>query len=180
MAIFHLSCSSIGNKTGRHVTAAAAYRASCVIVDRTTGERHDYTRKRGTLKAFMLLPENAPAWASDRAEFWNRVQERENHSNSEFCKSFDIALPKELTESQREALVTDWVKRNYISLGLVADVAIHAPHRNKDGSLNDNWHAHAGKQKRKRPSTAETEIKSSQTRGRTGRILSTLNSRSWE
>jgi hypothetical protein len=56
MAIYHLSAKIISRKAGRSSTAAAAYRACEQIVDRRTGEVHDFTRKRGLQSADLVMP----------------------------------------------------------------------------------------------------------------------------
>ena len=68
MAIYHLSVKTISRSAGRSATAAAAYRAGVEITDERTGEIHDYTRKGGVESAALILPDNAPEWARDRAQ----------------------------------------------------------------------------------------------------------------
>lgn len=143
MAIYHLHCDIIGRSGGRSATAAAAYRATEKIEDRTTGESFDYTKKEKALYTnIFYFPNNVPEWAKDRAELWNRVEERENRKNSQFCRSFDIGLMKELSLEDNIELVKKWVAENFVIRGLVADVAIHAPHKNADGTTNENLHTH--------------------------------------
>lgn len=142
MALYHLHCDIIGRSGGRSATAAAAYRATCRIDDRTTGEIFDFTRKEKALKTAVILPADAPKWAGDRAELWNKVEEKESRRNSQFCRSFDIALQKELSVEQNYELVREWAELNYVRRGLAADVCIHAPHKNRDGTTNENLHAH--------------------------------------
>lgn len=142
MAIYHLHCDIIGRSGGRSATAAAAYRATCKIEDRTTGEIFDFSRKEKAVFAEIFTNGNVPEWATDRAEFWNRVEEKENRKNSQFCRSFDIALMKEFDLETNIKLVKKWAKDNYVNRGLVADICIHAPHKNTDGTTNENIHAH--------------------------------------
>ena len=42
------------------------------ILERT-GERYDYSRKRGVLGAEIMLPDGASAWMQDRSALWNAV-----------------------------------------------------------------------------------------------------------
>lgn len=157
MAIYHLHCDIIGRSGGRSATAAAAYRSTTKIEDRTTGEKFDYTRKERAVFSEILTNGNAPEWATDRAELWNSVEEKENRKNSQFCRSFDIALMKELPSRTNIELVEKWAKENYVSRGLVADIAIHAPHKNTDGTTNENTHAHILIPTRKMDSNGWTE-----------------------
>lgn len=142
MAIYHLHCDIIGRSGGRSATAAAAYRATCKIEDRTTGEIFDFTKKEKVLFSNIYRTADSPEWASNRAELWNSCEEKENRKNSQFCRSFDIALMKEFSLEKNIELVRNWVAQNYVYRGLVADVAIHAPHKNRDGTTNENLHAH--------------------------------------
>lgn len=142
VAIYHLHCDIIGRSGGRSATAAAAYRATCKIEDRTTGEIFDFSRKEKALFSEILTNGNSPEWVTDRAELWNSVEEKENRKNSQFCRSFDVALMKEFDLETNIKLVEKWAKDNYVNRGLVADICIHAPHKNKDGTTNENIHAH--------------------------------------
>lgn len=142
MAIYHLHCDIIGRSGGRSATAAAAYRATCKIEDRTTGETFDFSKKEKALFTCIYHNGDIPKWATNRTELWNSCEEKENRKNSQFCRSFDIALMKELSVEDNIELLKKWLARNYVSRGLVADVAIHAPHKNRDGTTNENLHAH--------------------------------------
>ena len=139
MAIYHLSAQVISRSTGRSSTAAAAYRAGERIVDERSGEVHDYTRKGGVLHDEILAPAGAPAWATDRARLWNAVESAEKRKDAQLCREVDIALPSELGESQRLDLVREFVQRQFVDAGMIADVCLHAPGREGD---DRNFHAH--------------------------------------
>jgi hypothetical protein len=125
-------------RAGRCATAAAAYRAAAVLEDERTGERHDYSRKRGVLGADIMLPEGAPAWMKDRSALWNVVEIIEKRKDSQLARDFVISLPHELTHEQRVALTREFVREQFCARGYVADIAWHAP--SKAEGLN--WHAH--------------------------------------
>ena len=139
MAIFHLSVKTVSRSAGRSATAAAAYRAGVEITDQRTGEVHDYTRKQGVLSTTLVLPKDAPEWASDRGELWNAAEQSENRKNSTVAREFEIALPDELNTEQRERLALSLAREVVDRHQCAADVAIHAP-----GSEGDqrNHHAH--------------------------------------
>ena len=141
MASFHLSVKTMSRSSGRSATACAAYRSASVIVDDRTGERHDYSRKRGVESTRIFLPPDLPAWASDRAQLWNRAELAETRKNSTVCREFEIALPRELSAQQRQQLAHDFAAELVARHRFAADVAIHAPHR-VDGDENQNFHAH--------------------------------------
>ena len=143
MAIYHLHCDIIGRGGGRSAVAAAAYRSCSKIYDETTGEEFDFRRKEKALHTEMIYPDAHPTFVYNRAEFWNEVQKKENRTNSRFCRSFDIALPNELDLYDNIEIVKRWIKKNYTSRGLVADLCIHSEHKDrKTGQGNKNIHAH--------------------------------------
>ncbi|MBC3863195.1 MobA/MobL family protein [Undibacterium jejuense] len=138
MAIYHLSVKTVSRSAGRSATAAAAYRAGEKISDERTGEMHDFTRKAGVESVKLILPVGAPNWASDRAALWNAVERAENRKNSTVAREFEIALPEELSLTERNRLAHDFASEIVERHGCIADVAIHAP-----GKLGDNRNHHA-------------------------------------
>ena len=139
MAIYHLSVKTISRAAGRSATAAAAYRSGCVISDFRTGEIFDYRRKRGVVSAYLVLPSNAPEWASDRAALWNAAETAETRKNSTVAREFEIALPEELSADERKRLALNFAREIVARHGCAADVAIHSPAKNGD---HRNHHAH--------------------------------------
>jgi ATP-dependent exoDNAse (exonuclease V) alpha subunit len=139
VAIYHLSVKTIGRSEGRSATAAAAYRSADKITDKRTGEIHDYTRKSGVEYTEIVLPNNAPDWATDRAALWNAAEKSETRKNSTVAREFEIALPSELSEKERQKLAVTFAKEIVERHGVAADIAIHEPSRGGD---NRNHHAH--------------------------------------
>jgi hypothetical protein len=125
MAIYHLNAKVISRGKGQSATAAAAYRAAEKIKDERTGLTFDYSRKIGVYATEIIAPDNAPDWVSSRARLWNEVELFENRKNSRLAREFDIALPLELTHSQKQELVRNFVKKQLVSQGMIADVAFH-------------------------------------------------------
>jgi hypothetical protein len=148
MAIYHLSAVIHSRSKGHSAVAGAAYRSRSAIGDERTGEQHDYSRNAAdVLFEGMYAPKDAPDWTRDRAQLWNHVEEFEKRRDAQLCRSFDIALPHELTLEQNRRLLQDWVRENFTRKGLIADVAIHGPHRQRDHELSGsadprNIHAH--------------------------------------
>jgi len=139
VAIYHLSVKTISRSQGRSATAAAAYRAADEIVDERTGEIHDYKRKGGVEYTEIVLPDNAPEWATNRAALWNAAEQSETRKNSTVAREFEIALPSELSEKERKKLAVTFAKEIVERHGVAADIAIHEPSRGGD---NRNHHAH--------------------------------------
>ena len=139
MATYHLSAKTISRSHGRSATGAAAYRTGARIIDERTGVIHDYQRRIGVAAAFLLLPANAPDWATDRARLWNAAELAETRKNSTVAREFEIALPAELDAEARQRLAADFARELVVRHGCAADVAIHRPGRTGD---QRNHHAH--------------------------------------
>jgi hypothetical protein len=110
------------------------------LTDPDTGTVHDYRRKGGVVSAFVLTPDGAPDWAQDRAALWSAVHARETRKNSQLAREVRLALPLELDADARADLVRDWVRRECVERGMIADVAIHDPTPGPD--RDQNPHAH--------------------------------------
>lgn len=146
MAIYHLSVKAISRSAGRSATASAAYRSACKIVDERTGELHDYTKKSGVVSSDIVLPEFAPDWARDRNQLWNAAEKAEKRKDSCVAREVVVALPFELSPSERKRLAIDFAKEMADLEGCAVDVAIHEPSKHGD---NRNHHAHLLKTTRK-------------------------------
>ena len=139
MAIYRFEAKVIARSHGRSATASAAYRAGESIDDERTGAVFDYTRKRGVLFSEILVPPNTPDWMHDRAQLWNAVERVEKRKDAQLARDLLLSLPHELTHEQRRDLVREFVLDEFVSQGMIADVAIHAPDRQAD---ERNHHAH--------------------------------------
>lgn len=137
MAIGSANVSSIGRSGGRSATAAAAYRTGQKIADHRTGEIHDYTRKTGVESVAMFLPEGAPAMTT--AELWNLAESAENRKNSQVARELLVALPHELNDQQRRALVAEIGNALVQRYGVAAEASIHRPDSEGD---QRNHHVH--------------------------------------
>jgi ATP-dependent exoDNAse (exonuclease V) alpha subunit len=134
VAIYHLNAKVIGRSSGRSSVAAAAYRSGERLVDERTGLVHDY-RRRGEIECWIQAPEQTPEWAREREELWNRVEASEKRRDAQLCREVEVALPKELSREEQSELVRGYVREQFVSRGMAADVAIHRGDEN-------NPHAH--------------------------------------
>lgn len=135
MAIYHLSMKIISRSSGYSAVASAAYRSGSLMLDERTGLTHDYTRKSGVAEAVILTPATAPAWCTNRAELWNAVEKAERRKNSQLAREIELAIPRELPQDAARETVLAFVRENFVSQGMIADVAFH--HMDKT-----NPHAH--------------------------------------
>lgn len=139
MAIYHLSVKTFSRSKGQSATAAVAYRAGAKIECEQEGRTHDYTRKAGILHSEIFLPDDAPSWAADRQQLWNKAEEAETRKNSTVAREFEVALPKELDEQQRIALVQDFAKQIVERHGCAVDAHLHDDDSRR---TKQNHHAH--------------------------------------
>lgn len=139
MAIYHLSVKIISRSRGRSAVASAAYRAGEKLHDLREGKTHDYSRKGGVVHREVIAPAGAPEWATQREVLWNRVEASEKRKDSQLAREVEIALPRELGPKARAQLVRSFVKEEFTSKGMIADVAIHNP-KASDGQENPHVH----------------------------------------
>jgi len=129
MAIYHFSAQVISRSQGRSSVAAAAYRSSEKLLDERTNEVHDFTRKSDVLEKEILLPKDAPAWMGDREKLWNAVETAETRKDAQLSREINVALPRELNSEQNWKLLKDFVQKEFVDQGMVADVAFHRGHK---------------------------------------------------
>ena len=137
MAIYHLEAKVVSRGNGRSAVAASAYLSCSKILNDYDGVQHDFTRKKGLIWQDVFLPEFAPSDWKDRSVLWNAVEKNEKTKDSRLAREFVPALPIELTPSQWQELLTDFIQNNFVAYGMCADVAVHDPY-----PPGHNPHAH--------------------------------------
>ena len=125
MAIYHLSIKIISRGKGKSAVAASAYRSGEKIKNEYDGIVHDFTRKGGIAHTEILLPQNAPQEFVNRSVLWNSVEKIEKSKNSQLAREIEVALPKELDREKQINLVREYVKENFVKVGMCADIALH-------------------------------------------------------
>ena len=125
MAIYHLCIKIISRGKGKSAVAASAYRSGEKIKNEYDGIIHDFTRKGGIAHTEILLPQNAPQEFLERGTLWNSVEKIEKSKNSQLAREIEVALPKELDREKQINLVREYVKENFVKVGMCADIALH-------------------------------------------------------
>ena len=125
MAIYHLCIKIISRGKGKSAVASSAYRSGEMIKNEYDGIVHDFTRKGGIAYTEILLPQNAPQEFVNRSVLWNSVEKIEKSKNSQLTREIEIALPKELNREKQINLVREYVKENFVKVGMCADIALH-------------------------------------------------------
>lgn len=136
MAIYRAETKPISRKDGRSAIAAAAYRSGTVLVDERTGNTHDYTRRGGVVATGIVTPDGL---GCERNALWNGAEAAEKRKDARTAREWVLALPAELDDAQRLALVDQFSRSLVERFGVAVDFAIHRPGKEGD---ERNHHAH--------------------------------------
>jgi Ti-type conjugative transfer relaxase TraA len=134
MAIYHFHAKMVQRKLGQSSVAGAAYRSGSRLYEESTGITHDYTFKQGVEHSEILAPEDAPDWVFDRATLWNTVENCEKRKDAQVAREIEVGLPIELKDNEQVALLRDFVNREFVAKGMVADIGIHRDNPNNPHS----------------------------------------------
>lgn len=134
MAIYHLNSKMISRGKGQSAIASAAYRSGEKLYSERYGKTNFYPREIQP-ESFILKPNHAPEWTLDREKLWNGVEEIEKPMNAQLAREINIALPIELNEEEQRRLTKEYVQKNFVDEGMVADVSIH-----RDDKNNPHFH----------------------------------------
>jgi Ti-type conjugative transfer relaxase TraA len=125
MAIYHFSAKVIGRGAGSSALASAAYRAASRLHDERLGRDHDFTNKSGVVHSGVMLPEGAPERLRDREVLWNEVEAGETRKDAQLAREVEFAMPREMNQVDGVALARDFVQREFVDKGMVADLNVH-------------------------------------------------------
>jgi Ti-type conjugative transfer relaxase TraA len=125
VAIYHLTAKIVKRSDGRNAVASAAYRAGAHLYEEATGINYDYTRKLGVAHREIIAPDGAAQWVFDRQILWNKVEAAEIRKDAQVAREIEIGLPIELSKDQQISLLRDFVRREFVAKGMVADFALH-------------------------------------------------------
>ena len=138
MAIFHLRAKVIQRAKGQSAVKSAAYRHGQRLYDERLHRAFAY-KKPDVVHSAILAPEGAPEWVHSRYELWNRAELAETRCNAQTAREIEVTLPRELKPEERIALIHSFIRDQFVSRGMVADIAIHVP-TGADGQ--EQPHAH--------------------------------------
>lgn len=159
MAMFHLSFNMLKRSAGKSSCYLAAYNARTRIEDSRTGDVYDYSYRSDLFHHCILAPEHTPFnIIENSAVLWNEIEKTEKRKDAQLSRYFDIAIPHELDNDAKIALVKNYCKRNFVSKGMIADISFHDldshnPHAhvmltlreitpNGFGNKNRSWNEH--------------------------------------
>jgi hypothetical protein len=119
---------------GHSAIAGVAYRLGLRLLDRRTGQWHDYRRRQlgeEIVRALTVAPEGAPAWATDPAELWARAEAAEKRKDAQVARDYRIPVPFGLTDQQAGDLAEEMAR--YIAEQLTTSVSLGL---HRDGELD--------------------------------------------
>ncbi|WP_137803660.1 Ti-type conjugative transfer relaxase TraA [Caulobacter sp. 3R27C2-B] len=125
MAIYHFSVKVISRATGASAVASAAYRSASRLHDERLDRDHDFTNKSGVVHSEVMLPDGAPEHLSDRATLWNAVEAGEKRKDAQLSREVEFAIPREMDQAQSIELARDFVQREMVDRGMIADLNVH-------------------------------------------------------
>lgn len=125
MAIYHFSVKVISRAAGRSAVAAAAYRSASRLHDERLDRDHDFSNKSGVVHSEVMLPNGAPEHLGDREKLWNAVEATELRKDAQLSREVEFAIPRELDQAEGIRLARDFVEREFVERGMIADVNVH-------------------------------------------------------
>ena len=168
---FHLSVSAVSKAKNHSVLAKSAYNSGSKLIDKQSGEVHDYTSKtkdkvlnlvdsdgtkyaqmieKNVLHTALITPTVAGDLAVTREGFWNDIECIETRKNAQLGTEIDVMFPEGITADQRMVLAERYAQTLSDRYNVLVDVAIHRPHSHEKhvgkGEVveltSSNFHAH--------------------------------------
>jgi ATP-dependent exoDNAse (exonuclease V) alpha subunit len=115
----------ISRSSGRCSVAAAAYRSGQKLVDHYQGMNFDFTHKDKVDYSQIYTPDYCPNEFRDREKLWNAVEFAEKRKDAQTAREVEISIPCELNRQEKIELVQNYVNKNFVQKGMIADVNIH-------------------------------------------------------
>ena len=148
MGKIRLSTGQITRGKGRSAVQFSSYISGERLFDEHIGQscKGKLEREQRIVSTHILAPPHAPDWVYSRERLWNEAGKAEDRysqraDRASLGREILLNLPNEMTDEQRRDLVFAWVRDEFVSKGLVADIAFHTAEKWR-GAANDNEHAH--------------------------------------
>jgi Ti-type conjugative transfer relaxase TraA len=125
MAIYHFSAKVISRANGSSALAAAAYRSASRLHDQRLDRHHDFSSKSGVVHSEVMLPDGAPEGWRDREQLWNAAEAAEKRIDAQLSREIEFAIPRELEQADGIRLARDFVQRQFVDRGMIADLNVH-------------------------------------------------------
>ncbi len=86
---------------------------------------HDFSNKTGVVHSEVMLPEGAPEEWRDRGKLWNDVEAVEVRKDAQLAREIEFAIPREMSQADGIQLARDFVQKEFVDRGMVADLNVH-------------------------------------------------------
>lgn len=135
MAISFARIEFVKRVDGKNACAKAAYNSRSEIRfegnNVANARTYDWSSKESPAHHGVLLPEYVDPKFFQPSILWNAVETKETKSNAVVALDLVLALPdeKQLSLDDRVRLAETFVKSQFVSKGLAAQIDIHAPER---------------------------------------------------
>src|SRR3546814_192359 len=86
-----------------------------------------------------MLPEGAPERLNDRTTLWNEVEAGEIRKDAQLAREVEFSIPREMNQAQGVALAREFVEKQFVERGMVADLNVHWD-MGKDGVPKPHTH----------------------------------------
>lgn len=139
MAIYHFSAKVISRAKGSSAVASAAYRSASRLFDEKLNRHHDFSNKAGVIHSEVMLPEGVPERLNDRTALWNEVEAGEKRKDAQLAREVEFSIPREMDQQQGVSLARDFVQKQFVDRGMVADLNVHWD-KADDGSPKPHAH----------------------------------------
>jgi hypothetical protein len=135
---------------GHSSVAGCAYRLGLRLFDERAGVWHDYRKRElgeEIVRTLTIAPPNAPAWATDPAQLWNKVELAEKRKDGQVARDYRIPIPHGLSDQDAGDLAGEMARficdelHVPVSLGLHRDADRDAL-GNPKPSDKQGFHAH--------------------------------------
>src|SRR3546814_13509118 len=87
----------------------------------------------------LFRSEGAPERLNDRATLWNEVEAGEKRKDAQLAREVEFSIPRELNQQQGIQLARDFVEKQFVERGMVADMNVHWD-MGKDGQPKPHAH----------------------------------------
>ena len=125
MAIYHFSAKVISRANGSSALAAAAYRSASRLNDERLDRDHDFSNKAGVVHSEVMLPDGAPEQLGHREALWNAAEAAEIRKDAQLAREVEFAIPRELDQAEAIRLSREFVQREFVDRGMIADLNVH-------------------------------------------------------
>ncbi|MBE1162786.1 MobA/MobL family protein [Dyella acidiphila] len=135
---------------GHSAVAGAAYRLGLRLYDEKAKVWHDFRKRElgeEIVRALTIAPAGAPAWATDPAELWNRVEASEKRKDAQVARDYRIPIPFCLSDQDAGDLAEEMARFICDELHVPVSLGLHRDaDRDALGNLKppdkQGFHAH--------------------------------------